>query len=230
MEAMMQAVGGMDAWTIYAVLGLLVLGESSGVVALVLPGELALLAGGAAAAAGRVSLPLVMAVAIAGAVAGHAVGYEIGRRYGVRLLGWSLVRRHADRVHAAARLVGRYGATAVLLGRWMNVGRVAIPMLAGAGRMRYPAFTLYNVLGGVAWVATFVMLGTAGASIGALHAATGSVTGWLTGAMVVGLGAGIARRRFRRRRSQVPQDAKREGGGGRCTAKLMSSSATGAGA
>ena len=67
----------------YPVLFALIFGESAGVP---LPGETALLTAGVLAGAGRLSLPLVIAVAVAAAVSGDTLGYWLGRRGGRAVL------------------------------------------------------------------------------------------------------------------------------------------------
>src|SRR5689334_9788338 len=69
-------------WVVYlAVFGLPFL-EASLFLGFVFPGETALVLGGVLASQGRVSLALVIVVAIVGAVTGDAIGYAIGRRFG----------------------------------------------------------------------------------------------------------------------------------------------------
>ena len=190
METFLDLLAGLDGWVIYGLLALLVFGESSAVVALLLPGEIALLGAGALAARGHASLPLVIAVAIVAAIAGHAVGYEVGRRYGLSVLKRRLLRRYADGIDRAAALVARYGGLAVFLGRWTNVGRIIVPLLVGVGRMRYRTFTAFNVLGGTAWAVTFVLLGSAaGASLQAVERTIGQASWWLTGLIAAVLAA-----------------------------------------
>lgn len=227
-DVLLQMLAGVDGWVVYALLALLVFGESAGVVALFLPGELALMAAGAVAARGHVSLPAVLAIAVVGAVAGHAAGYEFGRRYGLSMLRWPLLRRYANAVGGAAALVARYGGAAVFLGRWMNIGRIVVPLLVGAGRMRYRTFMLYNVVGGTAWALTFVLLGAAaGASLGAAERVAGRASWWLTGAIAVGLAGVWVWRRSHGHRNEIA--AHRDVGRGeqRCTVKVVNSSVPG---
>ena len=213
MDSLLPMLVGLESWLVYGALALLVFGESAGAVALLLPGELALLAGGALAAQGYVFLPLVIAIAVVAAVAGHAAGYYLGHRFGTALLHRRPFRRYAGAVDNAAELVSRHGPVAVLLGRWMNVGRVVVPMLAGAGRMRFATFTMFNVLGGLAWVVCFVLLGhAAGASVHLIAQRMGHASWWLTGVAVLAVAAvwGLRRRRTRRRNSagEVPPEGR----------------------
>ena len=200
-DLLLHTLAGLDAWMVYTLLALLVLGESGALVAVLFPGELALVAAGVFVARGQASFGVVVVVAVVAAVAGHATSYLLGRRYGLRLLETRLLRRYARALGGATSLVTRHGALAVFLGRWMNLGRVLVPLLVGAGRMPVRAFTVYNVLGAVAWVTTFVTLGTvAGASLDVVERTLGHV-GWATSAGVaIAVGSSWIWRRARRQR------------------------------
>ena len=232
MDLLLHALGGLDAWMVYVLLGLLVFGESTALVAVVLPGELALVVAGVFVARGQASLGIVIVVAVLAAIAGHAVSYELGRRYGLRVLHSRLLHRYARALDGAASLVTRHGALAVFLGRWMNVGRIVVPLLVGAGRMPYRAFALYNGLGAVAWVLAFVTLGTvAGASLDVVEQAVGHA-GWsVTSIVAISLLFSWVRRRAayrRRRRTAAPRSAGDDEGRSTLTMGIPSRSRQGA--
>ena len=134
----------------YPVLFGLVLGESAG---LPLPGETALLTAGVLAGAGHLSLPLVVAVAIAAAVTGDTLGYWLGRRGGRAVLThrgpFAAVRAHA--LERGERFFDRHGAKTVFLGRFVPGVRVVAAVLAGAAAMPWPRFAIYNVSGAFVW-------------------------------------------------------------------------------
>jgi membrane-associated protein len=120
-----------------------------------IPGEIAVVVGGVLASRGTVSLPGAIATAIAGAILGDLVGFSIGRRFGANLLERRLPR-HWPRVRA---WIQRRGGPAVFIGRSTAFLRAIVPTAAGAARMPFPRFLLWNVLGGVAWGASFTLLG-----------------------------------------------------------------------
>src|SRR2546429_9946361 len=93
--------------------------ESSAFLGLLFPGELAVVLGGVLAFQGRVSLPLVMASAIAGAILGDSVGYAVGAGWGGRMFKLRGGRRlvSPERRPKAGGLVRRRGAPAVGVGR-----------------------------------------------------------------------------------------------------------------
>lgn len=136
---------------VYAVLFALVAGESAG---LPLPGETSLIAAGALAAhRGNVSIAIVIAVAASAAIVGDNVGFALGRRGGRWLLTrqgrWSRARaRYLERGEA---FFERHGTKAVFLARWLPGLRVVGAWLAGAHRMPWRSFLVWNALGGIAW-------------------------------------------------------------------------------
>jgi membrane protein DedA with SNARE-associated domain len=164
----------------YPVLFALIFGESAGVP---LPGETALLTAGVLAGAGRLSLPLVIAVAIAAAVTGDTLGYWLGRRGGRAVLTrrgpFAAFRTHA--LERGERFFERHGAKTVFLGRFVPGVRVVAAVLAGAGAMPWPRFALYNLSGAFVWAATVASLASlvgptvaAGLWVAALCAAVGA--------------------------------------------------------
>lgn len=202
MEQIIELILGLGGVVAYVVIGLLAFGEAAAFIGLVLPGEIAVVLGGVLASQGRVSLPVMLAVAAIAAIAGDSAGYEIGRWWGPRLLELPIVRRRAGMVREAERYLRRRGGTVVFVGRWTSVLRAIVPGVAGMSRMPYGRFLFFNVVGGVAWAAAFTMAGyAAGESYTYIEAATGWGSWILTGAVVIWLGATWVRRR--RRRSRV---------------------------
>lgn len=134
----------------YWMVFLLVAGETAGAL---VPGETALIVAGALAGRGDLSLPLVVGAGAAGAIVGDNVGFAVGGR-GVRWLlgrGGRFGRQRASLVGEAERFFARYGLKAVLVARWVPGLRLVGAWFAGAGRMRWRTFLLWNAVGGIAW-------------------------------------------------------------------------------
>ncbi len=141
----------------YPLLFLLVMGESSGVP---IPGETALIAGGVLASQGKLDIALVIVLAAAGAIVGDNIGYLIGRKGGR----WLLERPgafHAQRENVL--IIGepffeRHGPKAVFFGRFLLGLRVWASWLAGATRMPWRSFAIWNALGGIVWATAIGLL------------------------------------------------------------------------
>jgi membrane protein DedA with SNARE-associated domain len=140
----------------YPVLGVFVGIEALGIP---LPGETAVIFAGLAAAAGRLEIVLVIVVASAGAIIGDNIGFLIGRRGGRAVLErpgrFAVERRRV--LEIGDPFFERHGGKAVFLGRWIAGLRIWASWLAGASKMAWPTFVLWNALGGIAW-ATSVAL------------------------------------------------------------------------
>jgi membrane protein DedA with SNARE-associated domain len=127
--------------------------ESATFLGLLVPGESLVLASGFLAARGVFAIgDLIMVVAL-GAILGDSVGYEFGHRLGrpwlLRAGRW--VGLHAAHLDRSEAVFARYGGPTVLFGRFIGFLRALTPLIAGAARMPYRHFLLYNMLGGALW-------------------------------------------------------------------------------
>jgi membrane protein DedA with SNARE-associated domain len=123
-----------------------------------LPGESLVIA--AALYAGtshRLNVGLVVASAAAGAIIGDNIGYVIGREIGFRLL--ARFGRHIGlnehRLRLGQYLFHRHGAKVVFFGRFVAILRTFAALLAGANRMAWRSFLVWNAVGGIAWACLY---------------------------------------------------------------------------
>lgn len=166
--------------------------------ALPVPSSLAMLAAGAFAATGDLSLVAVIGAALAGAVLGDQAGWWLGRS-GAAWLARATARPSRARLMARARkqLDGNAFAT-VYLTRWLfsPLGPY-VNLTAGAMRLGWRRFTLGSVTGEATWVALYVGLGW---GFAAQVDRLGSLMGNLAGlAAALGIAALLARALWRRR-------------------------------
>lgn len=125
-----------------------------------LPGDSLLFIAGFLTGQGLFSLPLLLALLCIAAVTGNLVGYEFGRRVGPRLFSRedSFLFRRSHLLKAQA-FYDRYGAKTIVLARFMPVVRTFAPIVAGAAKMHFRTFFVYNLIGGVSWVIILTLLG-----------------------------------------------------------------------
>ena len=133
------------------VLFLVVMLESFG---LPLPGETALIFFGVLASKGDYSITSVIVIATFAAIIGDNLGYWLIGRLGGRALfqrnRW--LKRWGDSViPGAERLMQRYGARTVFIGRFVAILRFTAAWVAGFGRMPWWRFLFWNAAGGIAW-------------------------------------------------------------------------------
>ncbi len=122
------------------------------------PGETTLLA--AAIYAGsthHLNIALVIASAALGAILGDNIGFWIGREFGYRFLlrHGGYVRLTEPRIKLGQFLFLRHGGKVVFFGRFVTVLRALAAFLAGANRMTWPRFLVFNVAGGVIWASAY---------------------------------------------------------------------------
>lgn len=141
----------------YLLMFLLIFCETGLVVTPFLPGDSVIFALGALASLGSLSPWILFAVLVLAAVIGDSVNYAIGSRLGPAVFKREdsrfLRKEYLDKAHA---FYEKYGALAIVLGRFMPIVRTFVPFVAGIGRMNYPRFFLYNVGGALAWVSIFL--------------------------------------------------------------------------
>lgn len=95
----------------------------------------------------------------AAAFLGNVVGYEIGRAIGEPLAernGRFIKKKYFDQTHA---FFDRYGARALVLGRFVPVVRTFITVVAGIGKMDRRHFFTWSFVGAVLWASGLTLLG-----------------------------------------------------------------------
>lgn len=144
------------------------------------PGEtMLLLAAIAAGTTHQVSIPWVIVAAASGAILGDNLGFWIGREGGFRLLRryGRYIRLDERKLKLGMYLFRQHGGKVVFFGRFIAVLRAWAAFLAGANRMRWPAFLLFNALGGIVWATIYGLGGYfLGDNIHQLAGPVGTVT------------------------------------------------------
>ena len=94
------------------------------------------------------------------AIVGNTVGYFIGRASGPRLFtkddSLLFKKKHLYRAH---EFYEKHGGKTLVLARFMPIVRTFVPVVAGLANMPFGAYTVYNVLGGVAWIWSMLLIG-----------------------------------------------------------------------
>lgn len=163
---LLQLVTMYGPW-IYAILFVVIFAETGLVVTPFLPGDSLLFAAGAIAAAGALDAQLLGLLLAVAAIAGNTVNYSVGRFAGEQILARARVHPRLGQfirpgyVARAHEFFERHGGKAVVLGRFVPIIRTFVPFVAGVASMSYPTYTLYNVVGSLAWVGVCVGAGYA---------------------------------------------------------------------
>jgi membrane protein DedA with SNARE-associated domain len=134
--------------------------------ALPIPGELLLLTLGGLAGQGHLDPASGILAAAAGVLVADVATYWVGRL-------------HGQRVFAKMRFGQRWtpGVTTLIFGRFVIGARVMVAPMAGAKRLPFARFVLFDGLGAMLWAAAFVAIGyAAGAQVGAVQSYWNSLT------------------------------------------------------
>jgi len=130
-------------------------------IGLPLPAVPALLAVGALAAQGRISIPLVLGAISVAALATDLAWYELGRRRGARVLArlCQLSLEPDSCLRRAESIFARHGVRALLAAKFVPGLTTVMPPLAGVFAVARGRFVLYDLAGVLLWAGTWLALG-----------------------------------------------------------------------
>jgi membrane-associated protein len=141
-------------------LNVIVFTETGLLVGFCLPGDSLLVVAGLVAQRSGWDMPLLLGTLCAAAIIGDSVGYAIGLKTGPKIF-----KRensfffHKDHLLKAQHFYEKHGGKTIILARFMPIIRTFAPVVAGVGRMNYPRFLMFNIVGGIGWVCSMVLIG-----------------------------------------------------------------------
>lgn len=147
---------------VYVYVGLfaIVFAETGLAVGFFLPGDSLLVVAGLFAAAGKLNLAILMVTLFVAAVVGDAVGYLSGKKAGEALFTKPKSRffnpKHLKKAHD---FYEKHGGKTIIIARFVPIVRTFAPIVAGAAKMSYRQFLLYNIFGGLGWVVSMLLAG-----------------------------------------------------------------------
>ena len=125
-----------------------------------LPGDSLLVTAGILSAGAVIPLKWLLLPVMACAIFGDQIGYWIGRTAGQAIYkkedSFLFRRIHLQRAHD---FYEKYGGRAVILARFVPIIRTFCPPVAGAAKMPYYRYLLFDIAGGVIWVGTMILGG-----------------------------------------------------------------------
>jgi membrane-associated protein len=146
-------------WT-YLIFFVIIFCETGLVVTPILPGDSLLFVAGTFAALGSLNLTWLLVILSVAAILGDTINYWIGNYIGPKVFQMEnsrfFKREYLDRTHA---FYEKYGPITIVIGRFVPIIRTFAPFLAGVGTMTYGRFLTYNVVGGIVWIASFILGG-----------------------------------------------------------------------
>ena len=145
---------------IYVILFAIIFSETGFVVTPFLPGDSLIFVAGALAALGGMDIGILLAVLSTAAILGNMVNYQIGRFLGPKVFHWEQSRffnkAALDKTHA---FYEKHGGKTLVISRFLPLFRTFAPFVAGIGAMGYARFTVFNLIGALAWVGSLTLAG-----------------------------------------------------------------------
>jgi membrane-associated protein len=145
-------------WT-YGLLFFVIFLETGFVVTPFLPGDSLIFAAATFAARGALNPWLMFILLSIAAVGGDSANYWIGHAVGAKAytgeVKW-IKKEYMQRTHA---FFEKHGGKTIFLARFVPIIRTFTPFVAGVSKMSYGYFFKWNIIGGITWVATFILLG-----------------------------------------------------------------------
>ncbi|CAN5497866.1 hypothetical protein BH11PLA2_BH11PLA2_03260 [soil metagenome] len=124
------------------------------------PGDSLLVVLGVVARLSDWNVWLLVGCLSAAAIIGEMVGYWIGAKAGPAIFNRPDGRFFKQRyLTDAQNFFKQYGPAAIVVARFMPFVRTFVPVIAGAAKMNYRSFMIYNVIGGILWIFGLVLLG-----------------------------------------------------------------------
>lgn len=159
-QHLIEIVRDYQLWT-YLILFLIIFAETGLVVTPILPGDSLLFAAGAIVAKPESGLSIVVMfvlLAIA-AILGDMVNYYVGKYIGAKAFRTNYRFLKQEYLLKTQEFYEKHGGKTIIYARFVPIIRTFAPFVAGIGSMSYGKFASYNVIGGIAWVSSFLLLG-----------------------------------------------------------------------
>ncbi len=104
-------------------------------------------------------LVIMLLIALAG-ILGNFVGYWFGKKSGPMLYkkedSFFFKKKHLE---SAKHFYEKNGALTIIAARFIPIIRTFVPIVAGMVKMDHKKFTLYNIIGSIAWVFSMMLAG-----------------------------------------------------------------------
>jgi len=157
----MDIIGLITSFGVIAILAV-IFAESGLLIGFLFPGDSLLFTSGVLIQTGilDINIHLFAILVFIAAVLGDNTGYAFGRRIGSRLFSRQYSKFFKQEYLVRAnKFYEKHGAFTIVLTRFMPIIRTFTPIVAGASKMNYKKFMMFNLIGGLAWAAGNSYLG-----------------------------------------------------------------------
>ncbi|HEY9047831.1 MAG TPA: DedA family protein [Ohtaekwangia sp.] len=157
---LVEIVSDYQMWT-YLILFIIIFAETGLVVTPFLPGDSLLFAAGAIIAKHDAGLNIfvMLLLLIVAAILGDLVNYHVGKYIGPKAFSGRYKLLKIEYLNKTQQFYIKHGGKTIIYARFIPIIRTFAPFVAGIGTMSYKRFASYNIVGGIAWVSSFLLLG-----------------------------------------------------------------------
>jgi len=128
---------------------------------ILLPGQTIIILSGILAYANLLNLYWLLVFASLGSIIGDLIAFLIGKKYGI-----SFVKKYGkymlindSRNKKLKKLIKTNLGKTILVGRFNSISRAFVPFIAGAVDVKFLRFMFYNIISGILWGSTWVLVG-----------------------------------------------------------------------
>jgi membrane-associated protein len=147
-------------WTAIVAVNLIVFTETGLLIGFLLPGDSLLVVTGIVARSADWPVTTLIGSLCISAIVGDTVGYAIGAKAGPAIFNRPQSRFFKrDHLLAAKAYYERHGGKTIIIARFIPLIRTFVPVVAGAAKMNYRSFLLFNVFGGIGWIVSMISIG-----------------------------------------------------------------------
>ena len=146
----------------YVLLFFIIYAETGLMLGFFLPGDSLLVTAGifAASANAPINIAVLIPLLCLAAILGNNTGYWFGRKTGPRLFGREdsrlFKKKHLDQTR---EFYARHGSKTIILARFMPFVRTFAPIVAGIAEMPYKTFEVFDIIGGIGWITSMLLIG-----------------------------------------------------------------------
>ncbi|MEI8327531.1 MAG: VTT domain-containing protein [Candidatus Taylorbacteria bacterium] len=124
------------------------------------PGDSLLVTAGFFASQGHLSIAALLIFTFLAAVIGDSVGYAFGKKIGPSIFTKDdSMFFNKKYILRAQEFYNKHGRMTIILARFVPIVRTFAPIIAGVGSMKYRTFITFNIIGGLLWTWSMLLIG-----------------------------------------------------------------------
>lgn len=157
---LVKLVNNYQTWT-YLFLFVIIFAETGFVVTPFLPGDSMLFAVGALIAKGNTGLDIwiMFLLLTIAAILGNSLNYRLGSYFGIKVFKEGNKVLKLEYYNKSHLFFEKHGGKAIIFSRFLPIIRTIAPFVAGVAKMPFGKFSYFNIVGGVAWIASLLFAG-----------------------------------------------------------------------